>query len=207
MVAGGLFAIYSWRMRLARHQAMIARNKELATFNEKLAASNERNYQQAITDQLTGVFNRTYLMNELEKLNQSERRRTRRALLMLDVDHFKAVNDQYGHLAGDEVVKRLAGVIQSTLREDDFLSRFGGEEFLVVLSDSSAEEAKLVAEKIRAAIEQAFDGQDAASPGVTASIGVASEPRKDQTITQWLKRADDAVYQAKSDGRNRVVAN
>ncbi len=163
---------------------------------------------QAITDPLTGLPNRRYLD---ERLN-SELGRARRydkpfTLLMLDIDHFKAINDTHGHAAGDAVLRRLAEVLLAQLREVDFVARYGGEEFILILPETGREGGRLVAERICGAITAApFRLPDGQTLGVTASIGAVTYPQGGAGAAELLEHGDAALYAAKLAGRNRVVA-
>jgi diguanylate cyclase (GGDEF)-like protein len=122
---------------------------------------------------------------------------------MLDLDHFKEVNDRYGHYAGDEVLKAVTSAISDKLRSEDILGRWGGEEFVVLLRDCVLSDALRLAEDIRAAIAEVPFGT---MGSITASFGVA-EVRDGEDLTTWLRRADQALYRAKRSGRNEVVAD
>jgi diguanylate cyclase len=119
----------------------------------------------------------------------------------MDIDHFKKVNDTYGHETGDEVLRQLARTLEATLRETDFVARFGGEEFLIILPDTSPDGALIIAEKIRSAVsEQAFP----VVKKVTVSIGMTMALGEDKNEEEAVHRADTALYQAKESGRNTV---
>jgi len=125
-------------------------------------------------------------------------------MLLLDVDHFKRINDQLGHAAGDRALARIGEIIARTVREDDLAGRFGGEEFIVLMRDAERETALTVAERLRVAVEASgiayFDGTP-----ITMSIGVAFSRANDRSGEAIIERADGALYQAKDRGRNRVV--
>jgi diguanylate cyclase (GGDEF)-like protein len=168
----------------------------------------QREYERAAkTDLLTGVHNRRW-MDEMfpRQLARSERSGQPLALLMVDIDRFKRLNDTYGHLIGDVVLKAAARRLVETLRPTDFLVRYGGEEFLAMLPSVAADAALAAAERLRGAIERAdFATPEPSTPlKVTVSIGVAVLQSGD-TIEQLIDRADHALYQAKSAGRNKVV--
>ena len=152
----------------------------------------------AETDSLTGVFNRRGLDRALAPLASSGRPLT---AAMIDVDHFKAVNDRFGHADGDRVLKRISDVLGATVRRTDVVARYGGEEFVVILSDSPLDVGLAWAERARTAIEapEVDDG----GIRVTASGGVAQR-RDGESFDDLLARADSALYEAKADGRNRV---
>lgn len=158
--------------------------------------------EQAILDPLTGTFNRRHMDACLDyAIERSRRNKSPASLLLIDIDHFKLINDQHGHAAGDSVLKELVRLINNRARKLDLLFRVGGEEFLLLLPDTHEDNAALVAEDIRAAV--------AATPllqewRVTVSIGV-SELHPGESAATWLKHADDAMYVAKNTGRDRVV--
>ncbi len=158
----------------------------------------------AATDELTGMLNRqafTILMNRL--LAAHERVPKAISVLMLDLDHFKRINDRHGHAAGDRTLCRVAQQLQQTLRKSDIAVRWGGEEFLVVLDDCEIGEARQIAEKIRQRVEHEQPTTDGAQIALTVSIGV-SQLTGNELPEQVIGRADAALYQAKSSGRNRV---
>ena len=153
----------------------------------------------AETDQLTGIANRRRTTAELAQAVLAARQKGRSvSIAMFDVDHFKRVNDTYGHQAGDEVLKRVANTAGEAIRAKDLVGRFGGEEFVIVLPDTKAETAMCVAERVRTAIEAG-----GRNPGVTVSIGIA-ELAVGETGESLLQRADQALYIAKREGRNTL---
>jgi diguanylate cyclase (GGDEF)-like protein len=157
----------------------------------------------AVTDGLTGLPNRRAITSAMQRMvTQSLRADTTLAVLMCDVDHFKQVNDQYGHARGDEVLRSIGTVLGGSLRTIDFAGRYGGEEFLVVLSDADADSARGTAERIRAAVAAIrlpdFDRQ------ITLSVGIAVLPGNGRDATTLLAAADQALYLAKDNGRDRV---
>ena len=160
--------------------------------------------QAAIKDELTGLFNRHYFESIIEEQTQhANRYQEQLSMLLLDLDHFKQVNDTWGHPVGDELLKLTANTVSKTIRESDILIRFGGEEFAVLMPRTSLDGALLVAEKIRSAIEN----KPLATVGIrTVSIG-AAERMKAESFRHWYRRLDGALYQAKQTGRNRVVAS
>jgi diguanylate cyclase (GGDEF)-like protein len=156
----------------------------------------------ANTDGLTGAMNRVTFMTAAQVLLEQSRSLT---ALMLDVDHFKTINDRYGHAAGDYALKQLVAVLQAEIRDKDLLGRLGGEEFAVVLPVRSPDEATAVAERLRVRVAEtrlAFGGKDFA---MTISIGVAVRQVTDCQIAEVIANADAALYQAKAAGRNRVI--
>jgi diguanylate cyclase (GGDEF)-like protein len=172
---------------------------------EKLDAAQQALLDASIRDELTGLHNRRYLMSRLkEEFERARRKGTALGVLMMDVDHFKAVNDKYGHLVGDEVLRSIGQTLASMLRDYDVGGRYGGEEFAVVLVEMTPADMVKLAERIRATIEQLDSHGNATSIHVTISIGVAVL-RDDDTTETLLQRADIALYQAKEAGRNRTV--
>jgi diguanylate cyclase (GGDEF)-like protein len=155
--------------------------------------------EMANTDVLTGIFNRRHAMKRFqEELERAKRLNKELSCIMLDIDNFKAINDRYGHLAGDEVLKELVNRITHAIRKYDVFGRYGGEEFLVIMPDATIEEAKSLAERIGNEIS-ARPIQDIA---VTVSLGVTHYRSSDRVIDDIIKRADDSLYEAKSAGRN-----
>lgn len=160
----------------------------------------------ATTDTLTGLANRRLFGERLNEEMQRSRRYSRSfSLLMLDIDHFKKVNDNYGHPAGDAVLKQLATILREQTREVDTVARYGGEEFVIVAPESDGNGAKVVGERIRKAIAgKAFILPDGREIGVTASIGIVSYPHCADDPEAMIERADQSLYLAKRGGRNRV---
>jgi diguanylate cyclase (GGDEF)-like protein len=159
---------------------------------------------QSLRDPLTGLYNRRYMEDALERyLSMAERDGNHTAVLMIDLDHFKALNDTYGHAKGDAVLREVAMQLVSALRPADVVARYGGEELLVILPGCGLEDALLRAELLRARIESLSTVHD--TP-ITASFGVAATPDCATTMTDLVARADAALYDAKQAGRNRVAA-
>ncbi len=158
-------------------------------------------------DSLTGTYNRRYFTNRLKEEFERHRRYKRpMSMLMIDIDHFKAVNDTYGHPCGDHILKSVCGTVQSALRRVDILARYGGEEFCCILPETGFENSMILADRIRALVESAvytYEGQDIR---VTVSIGVPGTPEPGDSPDTFLKCADDALYKAKETGRNVVVS-
>lgn len=162
--------------------------------------------QKSERDELTGAYNRRKLMSELEEHYYEFHRYSQpSSLLMLDADHFKTVNDNYGHAAGDKVLRDVVNISMLQLRDVDIFSRFGGEEFVVLLPHTPLDEAKSTAERLRKAIATASIIHADSKIDISFSIGVSSFIEKDVSFEAILKRADDAMYQAKHKGRNCVV--
>lgn len=174
--------------------------------NVSLSRYQRRLEQMASTDKLTGMLNRQAFTILMDKLLAEYVRQPRPvSMLLLDIDHFKRVNDAYGHATGDRVLCRVAEQIQQALRKSDMAVRWGGEEFLIVLDKCSMEEARQIAEKIRQRVAHyslIVEGKNIAIP-ITVSLGV-SQFSGDEPAEQAISRADAALYQAKNNGRNRV---
>ena len=168
-------------------------------------AYHEEIYRLTTIDGLTQVYNKRYFIETLEReIGRAHRYRRELSLIMFDIDHFKKINDTYGHLAGDHVLKQLASVIRSRIRREDILARYGGEEFAIILPEIDNYNAVQFAEKIRGIVEKAvFRFEDTDIP-VTISIGCASMTTELQEPHEFVRVADGHLYTAKSQGRNRV---
>lgn len=163
--------------------------------------------EEAVTDSLSGLLNRKGLDKKFAEMLANEEVLARGlSILVIDIDHFKKINDNYGHLLGDKVIRGISQIIVQNIKGRDIAARFGGEEFVVLLPETGSQGAQMLAERLRAAVEsmriRRADNGEAIST-VTASFGVATY-RKDDSIKFLIERADKALYQAKSDGRNRV---
>ena len=193
------------RVETLRQRAERMRNRveQLEGETRQLQASLAREHANATTDALTGIPNR-FAFNQRVALEFKRWKRFGRplSLVLWDVDHFKAVNDQYGHAAGDLVIKAFAKSLSNGVRETDFIARYGGEEFVMLLVDTPAELAERVSEKIRLAVEKMGVTTGAGLVRITASAGLACFAANDQP-DQVLERADRALYKAKEAGRNR----
>lgn len=190
---------------------LIARVKvhlKIKNLQDELKKSNERLKQLSDTDPLTHIYNRRYMMNMLEKeIQRAERKGMHLSLVMIDLDHFKHVNDKYGHQGGDQVLAELAELSQSGLRSYDFVARYGGEEFVMTLPETTHEDALMIAERLRHRIQ--LHSYSGALKGLvtTASMGVATYPANFITsLSDLIREADDAMYRAKAAGRNRVFS-
>ena len=158
------------------------------------------------TDPLTGVGNRRWLEIEMkQRMGQFRRQHAPFSVLMLDIDYFKRINDDWGHDVGDLVLIKIAGVMRKSLRDMDVVCRVGGEEFLAILPGTGIKAATTASERIRHAVEQAIISCQEREISVTVSIGVTTAIEMDE-IDSILKRADDAMYASKRSGRNRVSA-
>lgn len=168
------------------------------------AQYHETIYKMTIVDGLTGVNNKRFLMETLEREIPRARRHQRPlTLVMFDIDHFKHINDTYGHLAGDYVLKEMAQLVKGRLRPDDVLGRYGGEEFCVVLPETDLPGGSAIAEELRALVQGHSFVFEQERINVTVSLGVAIL-QDDNDVTAFIKNADERLYAAKRDGRNRV---
>ena len=161
----------------------------------------------AMKDTLTGIYNRRHFMMDLE----SEWKRFRRygrplSLLLLDIDHFKSINDRYGHDVGDQVIIAVARLCQTKTRDSDVAARIGGEEFGILLPEADLDEARIAAERLRVAIAEQPVDTSSGPLTVTVSIGAAPAEASAAGVAELMKRADEALYAAKRGGRNRVAA-
>ena len=191
------------------HEELVARVKvhlKIKKLQDELKRSNELLLELSNTDHLTGLFNRRYMMEALDKeVQRSVRKGGNLSLIMLDIDHFKQVNDGYGHLQGDVVLQKVASQLQKELRSYDCAARYGGEEFVAILPDSTLKESVFVADRIRLAVQGTRYGGQLAKLSLTVSLGVAAFSKEhSQTVDGFIKQADDALYRAKANGRNRV---
>lgn len=186
------------------HRKLSEQNAELEKLNKELFATSRQ-------DPLTRLGNRLRLREDLETLSaQAERYSHSYCGILCDIDFFKPYNDTYGHLAGDEVLKKVADVISENLREGDTAYRYGGEEFLIILPEQTLESASVAAERLRRSVEELAIPHDAKTPPgvVTISLGLAIlSPGEKKLAEELLKEADTALYRAKEAGRNRVAVH
>jgi diguanylate cyclase (GGDEF)-like protein len=179
-------------------------------FQDEVEASYQRQlYDSATRDSLTRTYNRKFFLENLDvDFAHSHKNGSDLALLLLDLDHFKAINDRFGHLVGDDTLRETAELVQANLRTEDILARFGGEEFAVLLRFTEPQIAFGIAERIRRALEQKLFAHEGREFGLTVSIGLSSLlGRNHDTPRDLLQAADDALYTAKAEGRNRTVSN
>ena len=163
--------------------------------------------QENITDALTGLYNRRHLDSVLKReLGRSKRYALTLSLIMLDIDHFKAVNDTHGHDAGDEVLRAMGRIIRDNARDTDIAARYGGEEMTLILPSSDNKAAMLLAERLREVIENYKFSAGDLNLDCTVILGVATMNDDIQDAASFLQAADRALYQAKEEGRNRVVS-
>jgi diguanylate cyclase (GGDEF)-like protein len=171
-----------------------------------MAVHNAFLYEVSTTDMMTGLKQRHFF---LEKLRDYQSIHAENglplSLAMLDIDHFKDVNDTFGHLCGDHVIKAVARIIHANVRQTDTAARIGGEEFVIMLPETDLEAAQILGERIRTAIEDTQIDWDGTSVSVTISIGVAQFiPERDASVHSLIERSDEAMYRSKQSGRNRV---
>ncbi len=203
-----LMLLTSMERNLSRDQAVAL---DSALRHMAITIKNVRRYQEvchfADRDSLTGAYNhRHFEQTLLTELARHERYGKELSLLLLDIDHFKKVNDTWGHLKGDEVLRAIVSTVLSTIRQTDYCVRYGGEEFVVLLPHTSSRNAAWLAERLRRKIEKLSFTAGKGKFTVTASIGVSSlPPGINKEGTALTEEADHALYQAKHDGRNRVV--
>ncbi len=182
------------------------KNRTLAKQNAELEVALQRISDMAIRDELTGVFNRRYLMERItEETARCQRSGATFCLCMVDIDFFKKINDGYGHLGGDEVLRCVARTASGALREGDFFGRYGGEEFVMLLTNTTLVGAMVTAERVRTQIQDLKFPEISVKLQVRISLGVAEHRRQDLAAAT-LQQADAALYRAKHNGRNQSVA-
>lgn len=191
---------------LRREQELARDNEAIRRLATELALNNRRLHQAALTDPLTGLPNRRYALARLEQECAAARRRgAALACLAVDLDHFKRVNDEHGHEAGDAVLARVAQAMRAAVRLHDCVCRLGGEEFLVILPDASPGDARVLAERLRRAVEELIHRTDAgAALALSVSVGVAAQESGGCAPQALLRRADEALLHAKRAGRNCI---
>jgi two-component system cell cycle response regulator len=190
---------------LARARTQIRRRR----YTDHLRDNVQNSIEMAITDALTGLHNRRYMESHLATLaEQAATRGKPLALMILDIDYFKSINDNYGHDAGDDVLREFAVRVRKSIRGIDLACRYGGEEFVIVMPETDLHVAGMVAERLRRSIagEPFAIHKGTKRIEVTISIGLTTLEQKGEAVADVLKRADTALYRAKHDGRNRVVS-
>jgi diguanylate cyclase (GGDEF)-like protein len=180
--------------------------EELATINGMLTEKNKELQVLSITDSLTGLHNRKHFMEVLaNEVARARRNKNPFSVMMIDTDHFKKYNDTFGHQVGDALLKKIGVIFMESLRNVDYPSRYGGDEFIVLLPEVEKEKAFEVAERIRGLVAAKTLSRDTNRVAVTVSIGVAAFPEHGDTPEAIIASADGALYHAKRNGRNRVV--
>ncbi|MBI4709890.1 MAG: diguanylate cyclase [Nitrospirae bacterium] len=168
---------------------------------KKISRMRQHLEDMSITDMLTGIFNRRYVMSRfIEEFKKAKRLARGLSCIMIDMDHFKDINDKYGHLVGDAALREVSGRIKNAVRIYDVPGRYGGEEFLIVLPDTDLADAAALAERIRLRVKD-ISAEDVS---ITISLGVTCLQEKDNSVDDMIKKADTALYQAKAAGRDRV---
>lgn len=203
-----LFAVvYYFRTQNEQHESIIAEEIEIRKMAEQqLIKAKEKAELLACTDFLTGLDNRrSFFDRSRSVLAAAKRHAEPTALLMADIDHFKRINDEYGHAAGDTVLATLASMFKMLVRESDVLARIGGEEFAIMLPRTNTEEAETLAERLRSAAESLAVDHEGLPIRFTLSIGHAGSTFGEKDIDRLMAEADTSLYKAKSNGRNQVV--
>lgn len=200
-VLGGIATNQDITERRQAEQCIKTFARDLELQKRALEEANERLSKLAVTDGLTGVWNHRRFREELESDFSAVKRGRPLSVVLIDVDHFKMYNDAFGHPAGDEVLKKVAKILQRCSRDNESVARYGGEEFAIVLSDADQAAAMAVAERMRQAIVE----EDWALREITASFGVATSRTNDESPEDVLLRADAALYFSKQNGRNQVT--
>ncbi|MGD2295263.1 MAG: GGDEF domain-containing protein, partial [Candidatus Aminicenantes bacterium] len=182
---------------------------QVSQYTHSLSGENETLIRLAAKDALTGLYNHAYIKERLkQELYRSQRYRHTMSVLMIDIDNFKSINDSNSHPLGDRVLRTVSMLMQQNLRPSDIIGRYGGEEFFVILPQTSSENARLVAERIRRVIEthdfKLFPSKNR-SAAVTLSIGICSYPDDGINSEDILACADESLYIAKKEGKNRVI--
>ncbi len=190
---------------------LLRQSRRLVTMGDRMQAQlstlNDELTHMARTDALTGLDNRRYFMDQARReFSRSRRTGMPLTLLLIDADHFKSVNDTWGHDVGDKVLQEIADVLRTSVRAHDVAARFGGEEFVVLLPETDCREAAIISERVRAAAENRLLRVDDFAVQVTLSVGctTVSPCERSMDVDALLKRADVALYAAKKNGRNRV---
>ena len=177
------------------------------TFHDRLDESfQQKMYNAALRDPLTKAYNKKYFVDQLGvEIAYAKRHRTPLSLVIFDLDHFKRINDTYGHVAGDMVLMELAELVQAMLRTEDVFARYGGEEFAIILRGIALSDAGVLAERLRAAVEQRPFVNSGQRLPVTVSVGVAEFDEQVEDSIGLVEAADGALYAAKQSGRNKVL--
>lgn len=198
--------IHNLQMRIRdQRESLATAHSSLEHTNQQLQETMARLERIAIRDELTGLYNRRHLLERLDEfLSHAERTHSPLHLALIDLDHFKLVNDRYGHAAGDMVLKHFADLARQKLRRSDFISRYGGEEFIVVFPEGKLEDVHDALDRLRFAF--ATHCFDKIESGLSVTLSAGITPRfEGDTCERIIQRADEALYRAKAEGRNRIV--
>ncbi len=177
------------------------------TFHDRLDESfQQKMYNAALRDPLTRIYNKKYFIDQLTtEVSYATRHKSELSLIIFDLDHFKRINDTYGHVAGDHVLIKIAELVQSKLRNEDIFARYGGEEFVIILRGIALNDAGVLAERLREAVQLCAFEFESHSMAVTISVGVADFNAENADSLSLVEAADAALYAAKAAGRNRVL--
>lgn len=182
------------------------KNSELEQHLVELKDLHEQLHEVSIKDSLTGLYNRRYLFSRLDHfVNLSRRYKNPLAVVMLDIDHFKQINDNYGHKVGDDVLRSIAEILRPSLRDADVLARYGGEEFAILMPETELSKAIIVCERIRMNIADYEWQKVAQNLNVTGSLGISTFEQEDCPEKLFVK-ADECLYEAKRSGRNKTIS-
>ena len=190
-------------IRVRNHLELVKSRRLIIHYMDEMGRQNALLEELAITDSLTGLYTHSYCIERLHQESANARRyQTPLTLIMLDIDYFKRVNDTHGHLAGDGVLKGVAGIIDANVREGDIAARYGGEEFMLILPNTPREGGFAIADRIRSKIE----AERWEIEGLTVTISGGLKAMENENATELIMRADANLYAAKEQGRNRIVA-
>lgn len=190
--------------------ARIKTGMRIIELERSLIKANEEIKALSIIDPLTGIYNRRYLLDKLpDEIKRSERYDHNLSMILCDIDHFKSINDNYGHLEGDYVLREFTACLKKSIRDNlDWISRYGGEEFIIVLPETDLEGARVLAERLRIAVSQRTMRLQKKDINITASFGVTcfegNNNNDNITVETLIKKSDDLLYQAKLEGRDMV---
>jgi diguanylate cyclase (GGDEF)-like protein len=189
-----------------KHLRMLNLICQHASANIENSLLHQRVESERVSDVLTQLHNHRYFQERLTtEVSRARRSKSQLSLLMADIDHFKSVNDSYGHRIGDMILQRVAEILKKTIRTEDSIARYGGEEFVIILTESERKGALVMAERLRKAIERVTFNMEGNSIKITISIGSATYPADGSEPWELIEHADRALYAAKEQGRNRAV--
>jgi diguanylate cyclase (GGDEF)-like protein len=202
------FIVFSATLGIVTSQTTRKQIEKIEEQRNQLKKNESLLRSHSVRDSLTGLFNRFYMEETLDReAGRAVRYNKRMGIIMGDIDHFKNVNDTYGHACGDAVLSKVAELMKAQFRMSDVVCRYGGDEFIIILSDCTIDEAQKRAENMRFVVEKtSFVFENRSVGKITMSFGIASLPECGSTREQVLRAADQALYAAKNEGRNRVVA-